>query len=168
VLFLGRLVPVKGVATLIEAAARWRSDARLVIAGDGPDRARLAARVAQLSLGNVELVGEVVGEARDRLIADADLVVLPSVRVDRQRTEGLPVTALEAMAARVPLVASAVGGLAELPGDVLTRTLPDDAADLAAAIDRLLSDPQLRQQQVAAADAFVDQRDWSVIGPRLL
>ncbi len=166
VLFLGRLVPVKGVEVAIAAAARWRDPARLIVAGDGPCAPALAA--AARAAGRVELVGEVRGAERDRLLAGADLLVLPSVRVEGGRTEGLPVAALEAMAAGVPVVASRVGGLAELPAAALRLVPPGDPEALAAAVDQLLGDPEAARRQIAAARALVAGRDWDVVGPRLL
>ena len=160
VLFLGRLVPVKGVAHLVEAARRWRSDARLVIAGDGPERASLERAAA----GAATFTGAVHGGARDTLLAAADVVVVPSVRLPDGRTEGTPLVALEAMAARAALVVSSVGGLAELP---VTRVPAADPGALAAAIDDLLADPARRAAQLAAQDRHVATRDWAAVGPRL-
>ncbi len=165
VLFLGRLVPVKGVRTAVEAAATWRCGARLVIAGAGPDQAELRALAASLPEARVELVGEVHGAARDRLLASADALVLPSVRVEGQRTEGMPLAALEAMATRVPVIASRVGGLAELPGDAVSWVRPGDAASLARAVDQMAADADARTRQIRSAEAFAESRDWAAVGP---
>lgn len=165
VLFLGRLVPVKGVRTAIEAAAQWRCGARLLIAGAGPDAAPLRALAASLPDARVEFVGEVHGEQRDRLLAGADALVLPSVRVEGQRTEGMPVAALEAMAARVPVIASRVGGLAELPSGAVSWVPPGDAASLARAVDDMAADADARTRQIRSAEAVAEGRDWAVVGP---
>ncbi|HLU68894.1 MAG TPA: glycosyltransferase [Kofleriaceae bacterium] len=167
VLFLGRLVPVKGASVLAAAARLWRSDARLVLAGAGPDEPALRRLAAAAPPGRVELAGEVRGAARDRLLAQSDVVALPSIRVEGGRTEGMPLVALEAMAAGAAVVASAVGGLAELPAAAITRVPPGDPAALAAAIDRLLLDPDARAAQVRAAKEHALAVDWSRIGPRL-
>lgn len=161
VLFVGRLVPVKGVDVLVDAFARVRADARLVIAGDGPEAARLRAAAGP----RVEFAGEVRGAARDRLLAAADVVVVPSVEVEGGRSEGTPVVALEAMAAGVPVVATRAGGLADLPGDVVDRVPPSCPIALAAAIERgLAGDPA----RVARARRFALAHDWSAVGPRLV
>jgi len=165
VLFLGRLVPVKGVDIAIEAAARWQCGARLVIAGTGPEEGRLRARAAALCPSRVEFAGEVRGADRDRLLASADALVLPSIHVEGRRTEGLPVAALEAMAARVPVVASRVGGLAEIPSDAIVGVAPGDAEALATAVDRLAADPTACERQIGAADAVAEAHDWSIAGP---
>ena len=161
VVFLGRLVPVKGVDTLLAAFDRVRAPATLVVAGDGPLAGPLRARAG----ARVRFAGEVRGAARDRLLACADVVVLPSRRVEAGRSEGMPVVALEAMAAGAHLVASRVGGLAELPQDVADLVEPDDPIALAAAIDvALISAPA----RVAAAREWARDHDWGRVGPRLI
>lgn len=157
ILFLGRLVPVKGAAVLVDAARRLRHPARVVIAGDGPERADLAARAGD----NVSLVGQLPLAERDRALAAADVVVVPSIELPDGRSEGMPLAALEAMAAGVPVVASRVGGLAELPVAALVE--PGNPSALAAAIDDVL----VRVPEVLAAREFARQLDWSHVGPRL-
>jgi glycosyltransferase involved in cell wall biosynthesis len=164
VLFLGRLVPVKGATVAAAAARLWRAPARLVIAGAGPDEPALRAAAAAAPAGRIELVGEVHGPARDRLLAAADLVVIPSVLVGG-RSEGMPMAALEAMAAGAAVVASAVGGLADIP--VIAHVPPADPGALAAAVDHLLASPTVRSAQLAAQSHFADDHDWARIGPRL-
>jgi glycosyltransferase involved in cell wall biosynthesis len=165
VLFLGRLVPVKGAAVAAAAARIWRSGARLVVAGAGPEEPALRAAAAAAPPGRIELVGEVHGAARDRLLAAADVVAVPSVHTPGGRSEGMPMAALEAMAAGAAVVASRVGGLAELP--VVTHVPPADPTALAAAVDRLIASPWGRAAQVAAQARFIDDYDWSRVGPRL-
>ena len=100
----------------------------------------------------VRLAGERddVGE----LLAAADLFVLSS------RSEGLPLSILEAMAAGLPVVASDVGGVPELVVDGETGLLvpPGDPHALAAAIDRLLDDPDLRRRLGAAGRLRVSEQ----------
>jgi len=168
VLFLGRLVPVKGVDVLVRAAARWRCGARLVIAGAGPLEPTLRGLAARTAPGRVTFAGQILGPDRDRALAGADLVALPSIRVEGGRSEGLPLVALEAMAAGAAVVASSVGGLAELPAAAVTRVVPGDADALAAAIDGLLLDPARRTAQTTAQDRLIISFDWAAVGPRLL
>lgn len=152
-----RLVPLKGVDVALEAFARLRTGARLVIAGDGPERAQLERR------GGATFLGQVDTAARDRLLRTASLVVVPSRVLPTGRTEGTPLIALEALAAGVPVVASAVGGLRALaPAAALVP--PDDPLALAHAIDRALAAPvpaSLLQDAVAGLD-------WSHVAPRLV
>jgi glycosyltransferase involved in cell wall biosynthesis len=139
---VGRLKPPKDSLTLVRALALLRPGAgRALIVGDGPDRAELEAEIRRLEIGDrVQLLGE----RRDvlELLADADVFVLSSV------SEGLPVSVLEAMAAGLPVVGSRVGGVPELVVEGETGLLvePGDPDKLAAAIDRLLADPELRRR----------------------
>lgn len=168
VAFLGRLVAVKGPDVMLEAALRCRQPARFVIAGAGPMADRLADRIARAGASSIELVGELDAAARDQLLAQSEVVVVPSRVLTSGRTEGMPVVALEAMAAGCALVTSEAGGLSELPADTCMQAQAGDAGALAAAIDQLLAARQEREQQVARARAWVASRDWSVLGPRLL
>lgn len=145
ILSVGRLKEPKTFDTLLRALAQLDpASFRARIAGDGPDRAALEVLVR----GPVELLGE-----RDdvpQLLAESDVFVLSSA------SEGLPMSLLEAMAAGLPVVASAVGGVPELVGDTGLLVPPRDDAALAAAIRRLVEDPTLRRQLGAAGRARVE------------
>jgi glycosyltransferase involved in cell wall biosynthesis len=172
VLFLGRLVPIKGVEVLLAAIAelerrgnseRSPNPLRVIIAGSGPARADLQ-RLARALTTSVHFTGEVRGVRRDRLLAEADALVLPSIAVAGDRSEGRPVTALEAMAAGVPVVASQTGGLAELPAQTAALVPPGDASALATAIYRCLTDGPARASQLEAASRYAATQDWDRIG----
>jgi glycosyltransferase involved in cell wall biosynthesis len=157
-LVLARLVPVKGVDVAIAAMAKLRVPARLVIAGDGPERARLV----ELARGaHVELVGAVDTVARDELLCAASVVVVPSRVLPNGRSEGTPLVAIEALAAGVPVVASAVGGLRDLAGIALVP--PDDPRALAAAVEATLATPSPPDRLRAA----VAHLDWPAVAGRL-
>jgi glycosyltransferase involved in cell wall biosynthesis len=151
---LGRLSPEKGFSTLIDAAAYLRiqfPEARIAIAGDGPERASLAAQVSRLGLGEVvSLPGRVEDSAA--LLMGAEIVVVPSLE------EGQGIVALEAMAARKPVVASHVGGLVETVEDGITGVLvpPGAPKALASALARLLSEPEAWEVMGAAGRARVE------------
>lgn len=164
-LFLGRLVPVKGVAVLL-AALRDAPELDLLIAGDGPDRPHLAALAAKLPPGRARLLGEVGPEARARLLGACDLLVLPSLRLRDGRTEGAPTVLREALAAGCPAVASDVGGARALLGGAGILCPPGDAAALAAALRGAL-DPRWQREARREARRRGDDGDWSVVGPRL-
>jgi glycosyltransferase involved in cell wall biosynthesis len=131
VMAVGRLVEQKNHARFVAAAAQvaaTRPDARFVIVGDGPLRGALEAQVAALGLGErVTLAG--VRHDVPALLARADLVVFSS------DWEGLPLVALEALAAGTPVLSTPVEGMRELPVTVV----PADA--LASGIVDLLADP---------------------------
>lgn len=117
-LSVGRLVPIKGFDVLVRAAAvasaKDRVPATIVILGDGPERARLQRLAHRLNV-DLRLPGFVPRADVATWMAGADLYVQPSRRLSSGRTEGLPVATLEALSAGLPVVASATGGLAELP-----------------------------------------------------
>jgi glycosyltransferase involved in cell wall biosynthesis len=148
VLAAGRLSPEKGYGVLVEAAAKiCTADpaAGVVVFGEGALAPKLERRVAELGLsGRVVLPG--FRTDLDSLIGAADVVVLPSF------TEGLPNVALEASAAGVPVVATAVGGTPEVVADGSTGFLvpSGDPAALAANVWELLRDPALRTRMGTA------------------
>jgi glycosyltransferase involved in cell wall biosynthesis len=133
---VGRLVPQKGFDVLVKAARRL--GVGLDIAGEGPLASSLQAPGVRL-LGPVDDV--------PALLSRAAAVVVPS------RWEGFGMVALEGMAAGVPVVASAVGGLVEVVGDAGLLVPPDDPDALAVAIGRVLSDPGLRSELSARGRA---------------
>jgi glycosyltransferase involved in cell wall biosynthesis len=156
---VARLVPLKGVDIAIRALAHVRAPVRLVVAGDGPARRELE----QLAGGRVAFLGAVDELRRDDLLRHAAALVVPSRVVAGGRTEGMPLVALEALAAGVPLVASAVGGLPSLaPAAALVP--PDDPPALGAAIDRVLAAPPPADTLRAA----VARHGWAEVSAHLL
>ncbi|TMB25020.1 MAG: glycosyltransferase family 4 protein [Deltaproteobacteria bacterium] len=155
VLVLGALERRKGHAVLLEAAAQLAASAtrlRYVFCGDGGEAAALARAATPLGASLVRFAG-----FRDDVaacLAAADIVALPSLR------EGLGVAALEAMAAGRVVVASQVGGLAEVVAHGETGLLvsPGDARDLGAALAHLAADRELRRRLGAAGRARVRAR----------
>jgi glycosyltransferase involved in cell wall biosynthesis len=149
VLVPARLDPLKGHEVLLEAA-RTLEGVQVAFAGDGPERARLEGLVDELALsGRVNFLG--FREDMPRLFASADVVVLPSL------AEGLPLSLLEAMAAGTPVVATAIGGTDEAVEDGITGLLvpPSDAPALAAAVERVLADPEEARRRAEAGAARV-------------
>jgi glycosyltransferase involved in cell wall biosynthesis len=139
---VARLDPVKDLDTMIRAAARvcqQRPGAKLVIVGDGPERARLAALVESLCLSQAVLFTGHRSDAR-ALLPAFDVYLNSSV------SEGVSISILEAMAAERPVVATAVGGNPEIVEDGRTgcTVAARDPAALAAAVDRLLESPERR------------------------
>jgi glycosyltransferase involved in cell wall biosynthesis len=139
---VGRLEAHKGHRILLDAlpvVQREFPAVRLVCVGDGTLRSSLEARVETLRLGEIV---RFVGHRSDvpAWLALADLAVLPSL------SEGLPMTAIEAMAASRAIVATDVGGTSEVVVAEETGLLvpPGDPGSLAVAISRLLREPRLR------------------------
>jgi glycosyltransferase involved in cell wall biosynthesis len=138
VVTVGRLVPWKHVDAIIRAI-RGVPEANLLVIGDGPERQNLRTLVAELGMERrVRFTGQVSRSEVARLIAPCDLFVLNS------SYEGQPHVVLEAMAAGLPVVATAVGGTAEVirhaQNGILIRAGETELRD---AIVRVLSDRAL-------------------------
>ncbi len=149
VVVVGALVRRKGHAVLLEAARRLaarRIRARYVLCGDGVERGVLERLAHDAGLGDAVRFAGWRGDV-PRQLAAADVVAVPSLQ------EGLGVAALEAMAAGRPVVASRVGGLAEVVQDGETGWLvpPGDPGALAHALMQALVDPECRRSRGEAA-----------------
>lgn len=137
-LWVGRMVPVKGLDVLLDAFAASRpqvTSATLCLAGDGPLRNDLAAKAEALGIGaRVRFVGSVPHRELADWFRAATATVLPSW------SEGSPNVLLESMACGTPFIASAVGGVPEIADPALDRLVPPgDIAALASAIQDLAS-----------------------------
>ncbi len=144
--FIGRMSAVKGVPVLLNAMAGVVAnvpEARLVMIGDGPDRAALEqdVRVAGLD-GIVDFVGYKSQDEVAQILAQSDALVLPSF------AEGVPVVLMEAMAAGLPVVATRIAGIPELVEDGISGFVvaPGDEDTLSEAITTLLGNQDLRDQ----------------------
>jgi sugar transferase (PEP-CTERM/EpsH1 system associated) len=152
---IGRLNISKDQATLLRAA-RLVADAdcgfRLTIVGDGPERESLFALKRELGLENhIRFLGE--RHDVNELLADADFFVLSSIE------EGIPLTVLEAMAAGLPVIATRVGGNAEvvIPGKTGLLVEPRTPHELADAILAVLQDPERSRTMGLAGRNRVEQ-----------
>lgn len=155
IISIGRLSKEKAHGDLIEAFRLLRTtnpnlSCRLVIVGDGPERGGLetAARASGQN-DRITFAGQVSNV--QPFYAAADVFALPSL------SEGSPNVLLEAMAAEVPIVATAVGGVTEIVADEESSLLvpPKNPPALAAAIDRVLEDSALAQRLTNVASALV-------------
>lgn len=150
VLFLGHLAPDRGILDLLEAVAALRDDVpeiRLVCAGDG-NRIAVARYAERLGIAEaVKFTGWVGPSGKRALFESAAVLAAPAYDA------ALPVSLLEAMAAGVPVVASAVGGMPEVIVDGVTGLLipPGDTATLARSLKALLLDRQLGARLSSAA-----------------
>lgn len=140
VLFLSRMVPSKGIFELVEAFAqvkRKHPTARLIMAGDGPARKALEARVMELGVSDISFPGYLRGGDIAQALLDADIYILPS------HTEGCPVSLLEAMAAGLPCITNSVGGIPDIFRDGANGVLLDGVSvdTVTNALERLLGDP---------------------------
>ncbi len=151
-LFVGRLVPAKGLPILLEALAKVEG-AVLDVIGDGPDRKMLEEKARSLNLAHrVTFLGYQSQAQVRALLKQADVFVLSSF------AEGLPVVLMEAMAAGIPVVATRIAGIPELIYDEENGLLvsPGDSNAAANAICRLLADPDLRNRMAKAGRRAVE------------
>jgi len=150
--FAGRLTAQKALPDALAALSRV-SGAELLVLGDGPERENLEQVTAELGVADrVRFLGPGGREDVLRLFRAVDLVLVTSA------WENLPHTLLEALAVGTPVVATAVGGIPEVVRDGENGMLvaAGDVVALAAAIERVLQDPILRQQLADAAAASVE------------
>ena len=142
VVAVARLVEKKGLRFLVDAAALAQVD-RVLIAGDGPLRGQLEARVAERGLGDVvELLGDRTPDQVRSLLERADVLAAPCVVAENGDRDTMPVVVKEALAMEVPVVASDAVGLPEVVRPEWGRLVPPGDADaLADALDEVLSLP---------------------------
>jgi glycosyltransferase involved in cell wall biosynthesis len=153
---VARLEPQKGHRVLLDALALLRDEfpnIRLICLGTGALQEELAQKTRELGMEDIVRFVGFHSNVGDWLAA-ADIGVLPSFY------EGLPLTAVETLAAGVPLVATAVDGTPEVVRDGETGLLvpPGDPAAMAGAISRLASEPELRHRLAQAGRKWVLQR----------
>lgn len=151
--FVGRLAAIKGVRVLLDSFAALREvrpKARLTLVGDGPERALLEQAAAPLGAA-VQFVGYKSQPEVAQILSTADVFVLPSF------AEGLPVVLMEALASRVPVIATQVAGVSELVEDGVNGFLvpPGDGATLTQRMIAACEDPGARARMGAAGRAKV-------------
>jgi glycosyltransferase involved in cell wall biosynthesis len=155
----GRLEPYKGHHVLLRAAAALERPVRVVLIGEGPQRQKLAQLAAELGIADrVEFTGPLPQARLAEIYAGADVFVLASVIIERSgKRDVIPNVLAEAMAMRLPVVATAVSGIGELISDGVSGRLvpPNDPAALARVVAELLDDPAQRQRLAAEGAATV-------------
>jgi phosphatidylinositol alpha-1,6-mannosyltransferase len=173
VLSVARLEPHKGHDRLVRALAALDEDVRLVLVGEGSERAHLERAAADAGVGaRVTFAGAVSEEALPVYYTAADAFALPSrdVRGARAGVEGGGIALLEACAYGLPVVAGATGGIPETIREDETGLLvdPDDTAAVARALRRVLDDRALAARLGAAAQAMATgERSWDRFAERM-
>jgi phosphatidylinositol alpha-mannosyltransferase len=167
VLYVGRLEGRKGVAHLVRAWARiehYYPNTRLIVGGDGPERAALERLVQQLGLQRVRFLGYVSAAELPNLFASADVFCAPATYA-----ESFGIVLIEAMAAGLPVVAAANAGYAGLlaahPGNLVVP--PGDDRVLASALAALLDAPGYRHTLGARNAQAVARYSWDVVGDQI-
>jgi glycosyltransferase involved in cell wall biosynthesis len=161
VLFVGRLVPYKGLDVLLHALHRHPVHLPLVIAGDGPQRRALESLAAQLGV-RTRFLGRVSDQELPDLYRNAALTVLPSVN----RQEAFGISLLESMACGTPVVASDLPGVAQLArlGGIVAP--PGNAGVLGLQLRRALDSDTIHRGH-ALADPIHQGYSWEAVTDRL-
>jgi colanic acid/amylovoran biosynthesis glycosyltransferase len=168
ILYVGRLVPEKGQAVLLDALARLRErgwPVRATLVGEGPERRGLEALAERLGVAaHARFTGALGQDEIIALYEDASLFCLPSF------AEGVPCVLMEAMAMELPAVSTFVAGIPELVRDDHSGLLvsPGRADDLALALERLLADPMLcRRLSANARKKIIEEFDSAASAEQL-
>ena len=169
-LFVGRLVPKKGLPLLLNVLPHilaGKPQVRLTIAGFGPDEAALKARARELRVDHaIDFLGPIPQADLPALYRRAAVFVAPFVRDESGDQEGLPVALMEAIGCGCPAVVGEVAGVHDLLGEQAGEVAvdPSDPAALAAAIVAVLEAPErARARARALRQHIADKIDWNVI-----
>ena len=168
VLFVGRLIPRKGLQFLIEAAkhiVKDYSQTKFVIVGDGPLRNNIRVNLNKMNLAhNFIMLGDVHESLLPTLYNCADVFSLPSIQ------EGQGIALLEAQASAKPVVAFNVGGVCEAVLNKETGLLvTPNSKELADAIMKLLADSSLREKMGTKGRNFVSKTfSWNICAQKML
>ena len=160
ILFLGRLVPEKGLRTLIEGFRRVRTDKKLVIAGGGSDTDGFVAELKALAAGDERILftGFVQGRILTELYGNACIYTLPSL------LEGMPLSLMEALSYGNCCLTSDIPECADLLAGHGETFHAGDADDLARKMQRLIDDPALvAQYRAGAADSICEKYNWDSV-----
>jgi glycosyltransferase involved in cell wall biosynthesis len=169
ILFVGNLIPRKGLMFLIEAAKKIilnQTDAKFIIVGEGPQKSELQKNIRDFNLTKSFLfMGNLIERQLLALYDCADLFVLPSIQ------EGQGIVLLEAQSFGKPVVAFNIGGVNETVQNNKTGFLVDQdkPGALAEGINRLLIDSELRAKMGSNAREFVTENfTWNICAKKML
>lgn len=162
------LEPIYDIPTALRAFRlihERRTDAKLSVAGSGPERDRLLALARDLGLSeSVQFTGRLDNAEMALLYRRADLVLNPSL------ADNMPVSILEALASGVPIVSTKVGGIPDLVEDGVAAVLipPGDAEAMADAALALLDDAERRDRLTEAGFQTARRYTWDLVRPQLV
>ena len=164
--FAGSLKAWHGVDLLLRAAAHVEPDVRVLIVGDGPERGKLEALAGELHIADrVVFTGAVPHHAVPEHLAAMTVAAAPYRR--QSDFYFSPLKIVEYLAAGLPVIASEQGDLAHLVGKAGLMVRPDDAVELAEALDRVLGDPALRRAMHFAARRHAAGMTWNAVAAQV-
>jgi glycosyltransferase involved in cell wall biosynthesis len=163
---VGRLVGWKGLRVIVEALRQLPPDVHFLVAGEGPEEAKLREQAAASGLAQrVHFCGRVAHEELPQVLAQADMLVQPSVG-----EESFGITLVEAMACALPVLASRQGGMVEivLPGVTGELLPPGEVGAWRDAVARLLGEPErMRALGTAGRERAVAEFTWAANAAKL-
>jgi len=158
ILFVGRLFRQKGLKYLMEAFKKIKGDYELIIVGKGPEEKELKELAEEDN--RVKFLGYV--DRVEQYYLSSDIFVLPSV------WEGTPLVLLEAWAARLPVIATRVGGVREIASSGDTYLIePKNVEQLETAIEALLGDEKLRRKFAQNAYRKAKEHSWHRVANKM-
>jgi glycosyltransferase involved in cell wall biosynthesis len=155
-IYVGRLVHIKGLSTLLDAMKiLGLSDYRLIIVGDGPERPALENYIKKHNITNIEFVGYKNKDEVNQLLTQSQFSILPSIVY-----ENCPLSILESMAVGTPVIGSRIGGIPELINDGVDGFLfePKNPEDLAKKMFIMLSNSRATIEMGRIAKLKVKQK----------
>jgi glycosyltransferase involved in cell wall biosynthesis len=167
--FIGRLLPAKGLSVLIDAAANIKDEKwRLLIVGDGPERTAAESRIAEHGLQNrCRFVGAVSYDETPQYFQKLDVLVVPTVTTETIR-EQFGRVIVEAMACNVPVIGSTCGAIPEVIGEAGIVVPENDAAALAAALQKLIENRDLQRKLALAGRKRVEEHyTWERVAEKI-
>lgn len=162
ILFVGRLVEIKGVSYLIESMKQV--DAILVIVGDGPLKSKLETQALDIK-EKVMFLGPKTHQELQVIYASADIFVSPSITLKDGSQEGVPTAIMEAMASGLPVVATNSGGIPQIIKDGVNGLLCEEKNEcqIADNIFKLICDETLRNNILVGAQRTINEYDYKVL-----
>ncbi len=163
ILFLGRIVPEKGLRYLVEAYGGLRTDKKLVIAGGSSDTDEFTVELKKMAGENVIFTGFVAGKLREELYSNAYVYVLPS------DLEGMPLSLLEAMSYGNCCVVSDIEECAEVVEDKAVVFRKSDVGDLKEKLQGLMDDDvTVKTYKDGAADFICTKYSWDEVSRKTI
>lgn len=163
ILFVGRLDKIKGIPYLIDAMEEI--DARLVIAGDGALRTELQ-KLAEPFGEKVVFLGAVEHSRLPEIYENADVFVAPSITLENGATEGFGLVFVEAMAAGLPVIGTATGGIKDIIDDGVNGYLVEEknSSAIAEQVNYIFKHPEVYSNMSIASKEKAQLYDWENVG----
>jgi glycosyltransferase involved in cell wall biosynthesis len=153
--YIGRLVPIKGLVTLLQAMKGINGSTKLLLIGEGPQHTELEKMAQELDLRNVKFMGHLEFHELINILSRAKFSVLPS-----EVYENCPMAVLESMAMGKPVIGAKIGGIPELIIDGVDGFLFEsgNSKDLSEKISWMINDPKRNKEMGINARTKIEQK----------